>query len=115
MRRHIVMAGLVLAAAGAVAGCSSEPDLGPVFNNEGGQEVSCMAHQTEEPGLRYTDKATRDAQKDTVTILALMKYYTANGAKSYCDNEPADDVDRAWGQLYVDLGGTTEKASSVLG
>lgn len=111
MRRHIATAGLLL----ALAGCSSGPEGGPVFDNEGGAEVTCMAHQPDEPGTRYTDKATRDELKNTGEILAVMKYYTSNGAKPYCDNQPASDVDRAWGQLYDDLGGTPEKIPTLLG
>jgi len=111
VRRHVVTLGLLLATIGA-AGCSSEPDLGPVFNDEGGQrELSCMAHQTDEPGARYTDPALRD----TVSNFALLRYYTANGTKPYCDNQAATEADRAWAQAYVDLGGTDEKVTTVLG
>lgn len=122
MRRHRVTVrvtfgitvGLVLAGAGALTGCSGEPDLGPLFDNEGGQEVACMVHQTARPGLRYTDKATREQLATTAELLPVMRYYTANGAKPYCDDEPATDDDKAWGQVYVDLGGTAEKAASAL-
>lgn len=91
------------------------PDGGPPFDNEGGADIACMAHQTDEPGPRYTDKATREAESDNVPILALMKYYTAHGAKPYCDGAPATEADRAWGQLYDDLGGTADPVPSVLG
>ncbi|MGQ0576555.1 MAG: hypothetical protein ACT4RN_20475 [Pseudonocardia sp.] len=99
----------MLAATGGAAGCAADP--GPVFDNEGGREVGCMIHQAEEPGARYTDPA----QRDTTTNFALLRYYTANGAKPYCDGAPAGDTDRAWAQVYVDLGGTAAKVPSVLG
>lgn len=111
MRRAVVRVGLVAGVLAAVAACSSGPDPGPVFDNEGGREVSCMIHQTEEPGARYTDTA----QRNTGETFALLRYYTANGAKPYCDGAVASEQDRAWGQVYVDLGGTREKVPTVLG
>ena len=107
MRRTLI-AGLALL---ALAGCSSEPDLGPVFDSEGGQPVTCLIHQTGEPGARYTDRA----QRNTNEVLALMRYYTSYGAMPYCDGAPAGDSDRAWGQTYLDLGGAPGKVPSVLG
>lgn len=107
--RLTVTAGLLLAI-GALPACSSAPDPGPVFNNEGGAEVSCLVHQTGTPGARYTDREMRD----TGEVLALMKYYTGNGAKPFCDGAAADESDRAWARVYVDLGGTEEKVPSVL-
>lgn len=109
MRRSIATVGLLLAL-GAVTGCSSSTDPGPVFNNEGAAEVSCIAHQTEEPGARYLDREMRN----TSEVLAMMRYYTSHGAKPFCDNAPASETDKAWARIYVDLGGTTEKVPSVL-
>lgn len=115
MRRHIARVGLLLAAFGAVAGCSSGPEGGPVFNNEGGVELSCMAHQAEKPGTRYTDKATRERLNNTGEIFAMLKYYTSNGKKPYCDGAPASENDKAWGTIYDQLGGTAEAVFTVLG
>jgi hypothetical protein len=95
----------------AVVGCSGKPDPGPVFDNEGAQDVSCMVHQTEQPGARYTERDMRN----TGEVLALMRYYTTNGAKAYCDATPASDADKAWAQVYLNLGGTTEKVPAVVG
>lgn len=107
MRRCVVMIALVL----LTAGCGG-PDPGPVFDNEGGRlDLACMAHQPAAPGARYTDPVLRE----TGTNLALLRYYTAHGAKPYCDGAPAGEVDRAWGQAYVDLGGTAVKVPTVLG
>lgn len=106
MRRLVV----ALAMVPALAGCSSGPDPGPVFDNEGAREVSCMAHQTEQPGGRYTEQEMRN----TGEVLALMRYYTANGTRSYCDASPASDADKAWAQVYVSLGGTAEKVGTVV-
>lgn len=107
MRQHIVMTGVALA---ALAGCSSGPDPGPVFNDEGRQAVACLAHQIEEPGARYTDREVRNSGQ----VLTMMRYYTAHGTKPYCDGAPADESDRAWARTYLDLGGTPDKVSGVL-
>ncbi len=111
MRRQVVTTVLLLALLGPATACSSTAAPGPVFNNEGEAEVTCMVHQTEEPGARYIDEQMRD----TAEVLALMRYYTANGAKPFCDGASATAADTAWAQLYVDFGGSTEKVSSVLG
>lgn len=110
MHRQFVRTGLLLAAL-AAAGCSSAPDPGPVFDNEGGQAVSCMVHQAETPGARYTDAAMRN----TGEVLDVMRYYTAHGAKPYCDGAPATEADRAWARFYLDMSGTQEKVPTVLG
>jgi len=110
VRRHIATVGLLLAF-GAAAGCSSGPEGGPTFDNEGGAELSCLTHQADEPGARYTDREMRN----TGAVLALMRYYTANGTKPFCDDAAASESDRAWAQLYVDLGGAAERVSTILG
>lgn len=106
MRRTTVMIGIALC---ALAGCSSAPDPGPVFNDEGQQAIGCMVHQAEAPGARYTDPAMRN----TGQILGLMRYYTANGSKPYCDGAPATENDRAWARTYVDLGGAPARLTTV--
>jgi hypothetical protein len=107
VRRLAVAFGLSLA---VVGGCSSAPDPGPVFNNEGAGELACMAHQADSPGARYTEQEMRN----TAEVLALMRYFTTNGAKPYCDATPATEDDKAWAQVYVNLGGTNDKVSTVL-
>lgn len=105
MRRHLLALAL---AVGALAGCSSEP---AVFDDEAGAEVTCLVHQEGEPGAAYVDQE----QRDTGKVLAMMRYYTAHGSKPFCDGAPAGDSDRAWAQVYVDLGGDAGKVSSALG
>jgi hypothetical protein len=105
---HVVCVGLALA---ALAGCSAEPDLGPVFNDEAGAPAGCLAHQEGEPGARYVDVE----QRNTGEVLALMKYYTQFGTMPYCDGQPATDSDRAWAQTYLDLGGAADKIPTALG
>lgn len=94
-----------------LAGCSSAADPGPVFDDEGGRPVACMAHQPAPPGARYRDPA----QLDTDETLDLLRYYTAHGALPYCDGAPPTEADRAWARRYVELGGTPSAVSAVLG
>lgn len=98
-------------AAVVLAGCSSAPAGGPLFDNENYATVSCMKHQTDKPGARYTDTTTFN----TGEIFTLMKYYTAYGTKPYCDGAPASDLDRQWAQIYVGLTGPAAKVSTALG
>lgn len=107
MRRVLVLA-TVLTAVG-LAGCSA--GSGPVFDNENSApSIGCMRHQSAEPGTRYTDVNTRDSAE----VLNVMRYYTANGAKPYCDGKAATEPDKRWAELYVNMGGTTAKVPSVL-
>ncbi|MCX6464197.1 MAG: hypothetical protein NTW05_11490 [Pseudonocardiales bacterium] len=109
MPRHLTAVAVAVALA-ELAGCSSQPDLGPVFNDEASADLRCLAHQEGEPGARYTDPAVRE----TGTVLALMRYYTAHGTKPFCDGAPAGDADRAWARAYLELGGTTERLAPNL-
>ena len=90
------------------SGCAD--DAGPVFNNEGGRELSCMQHQTEPPGSRYTAAERRN----TAELLAVLRYYTAHGGKPYCDGAPPTDTDRAWAELYVQLGADRSHVAALL-
>jgi hypothetical protein len=112
VRRPVLLLGLAPAVlvAAVLAGCSSGPDLGPVFDDEAGATVTCLVHQSGEPGTRYTDPA----QRSTGQVLALMKYYTQFGTLPFCDGAPAGDADRAWAQVYLDLGGAAEKVPTPL-
>ncbi len=81
-----------------LAGCGqSPPDPGPVFDNEGGIERACMKHQPSSPGLRYTEPALRN----TAEIFGLLRYYTLNGKKPYCDGNPATSIDKQWAEFYL--------------
>jgi hypothetical protein len=102
----------VLLVTAAMAGCGG-PEGGPVFDNEGGRPVECMAHQQEPPGSRYLD--TQSPEFDTADLFAVLRYYTANGTKPFCDGAPATDADRAWAELYVGQTGARERVSTVLG
>ena len=100
----------VLLTALFVSACTANaPDPGPRFDDEG-IEVSCMKHQALPPGTRYTD----DTQRRTGETLALLRYYTANGAKAYCDGKGPTDVDRQWAEIYVRLGAERDNVAALL-
>jgi hypothetical protein len=107
MRRAVVATGLLL----ILAGCGpSPPESGPVFDNEGGVALTCMKHQPASPGARYTDPAL----KNTVEIFTLLRYYTANGNKPYCDRKPATGIDKKWAQLYLTQGAAPSNVAPIL-
>ncbi|QXV63356.1 hypothetical protein CVV72_33240 [Amycolatopsis sp. TNS106] len=93
---------LLYAVVTACSGAAPDPD--PRFDDEttGGvaTELTCMKHQPRAPGPRYTDEKLRRTDE----TLALLRYYTANGAKPYCDGSGPTDIDRQWVDLYVGLG-----------
>ncbi|WP_052707769.1 hypothetical protein [Streptomyces rubellomurinus] len=62
---------------------------------------SCLQHQQQEPGTRYTG----GEKSDPTSVLTMMRFYTANGTKAYCDGKPATTTDLRWTQLYRALGG----------
>ncbi|MGH3924153.1 MAG: hypothetical protein ACRDTT_15025 [Pseudonocardiaceae bacterium] len=92
----------------ATIGCAD--DGGPLFNNEGNQEISCLQHQSEPPGSRYTDSERRD----TAEVLTVLRYYTAHGTKPYCDSAPPTEADRAWAELYVQQGADRTNVAPIL-
>jgi hypothetical protein len=107
MRRAVVATGLLL----ILTGCSpSPPGPGPLFDNEGGVALTCMKHQPALPGTRYTDLALRN----TVEILNVLRYYTANGNKPYCDRNPATGIDKEWAKFYLAQGTVRSNVASIL-
>lgn len=113
-RRRLRRAVLTALLFGAVAACTA-PDPGRRFDDEttGGavRELTCMKHQPQPPGTRYTDDTTRR----TGETLALLRYYTANGAKPYCDGHGPTDIDRQWVDIYVSLGADRKNVAALLG
>lgn len=110
----ILMRKAILAAAlcATLTACSpSASDLGAVFDSEGSVDVACMKHQPQPPGTRYTD----DTTKRTDEVLPLLRYYTANGRKAFCDGAGPTGSDRAWARLYVELGADRANVASLTG
>ncbi|MGX7825963.1 hypothetical protein ACTG9Q_12795 [Actinokineospora sp. 24-640] len=95
-----------------VTACTTTPDPGPRFDDEAqNPDLTCVQHQPAPPGPRYTDPA----QRDTADTLALLRYYTTHNAKPYCDNQAPTPADRAWAQVYTDLGGNPANVTNRLG
>ncbi|MFD1146036.1 hypothetical protein [Saccharothrix hoggarensis] len=105
MRPYVVLCAAVLVA------CSAEPDPGPLFDNEGARDITCLTHQANPPGVRYDDEKLRRTDE----VMPLLRYYTAHGRKPFCDAEPATEIDRAWVQLYVSLGAGGANVADLLG
>ncbi len=101
---------IVMLIGGVLAGCQSASTTTPAFNNEGGRDISCMAHQTHQPTVDYTGGEKARSQ----LVLGMLAYYTANGRKGYCDGKPAKATDHTWANLYVQLSGAMENAAPVL-
>jgi hypothetical protein len=93
-----------------LTGCSGAPEPGARFDDESQAEVGCLKHQSEVPGARYTD----DEMKRTDEVLPMLRYYTANGKKSFCDGKKATEVDKAWAELYVQLGADKGNVANLL-
>ncbi|WP_327064591.1 hypothetical protein OG500_01930 [Kitasatospora sp. NBC_01250] len=100
MKRHTPAALALLLACGLASGCSPSSD--GVFDARATTASrTCQAHQTQQPGHRYT----AGPGADTESILMMMRYYTANGTKTFCDGHPPTPTDVRWMDLYQALGG----------
>lgn len=110
-RLRVVVSALLC---GAVACSPAAPDPGPRFDDESASgaehELTCMKHQPRAPGTRYTD----DTARDTGETLALLRYYTANGTKPYCDGRGPTEIDRRWAGIYVRLGADRKHVAALL-
>ncbi|MFG2823332.1 hypothetical protein ACGFX4_28370 [Kitasatospora sp. NPDC048365] len=91
---------LALAAAPLLAACGGAAD-GSFDAQPSAPSPSCIQHQQQEPGSRYTSGPSADPR----SVLEMMRFYTANGTKAYCDGKPPTDTDRHWTALYTKLGG----------
>ncbi|GGX46039.1 hypothetical protein GCM10010353_70870 [Streptomyces chryseus] len=102
--RQIALCSGLLAAL-VVSGCSAAP-TGSLNTQTLEPSPSCRVHQTEEPGDQYM----AGSGADTHSILRMMRYYTTNGRKPFCDGQGASAVDRRWRDLYIKLGGNRTHA-----
>lgn len=94
-----------------VAGCSSAPAPAPVrFNAEGNGQLTCMAHQRDNPGADYSDPARADLGRN----LTVFKYFVLNGALGYCDRAGPNRSDRAWAQFYADQTSNRAPVAAIL-
>ena len=114
--RSLKVVAVGLAITVALTGCGHSSKKAAIaaglFDSQNQTKLTCMTHQTQQPGPLYTGGA---ASADTAHILEMMQYYTANGAKPYCDGAKASADDAQWAKLYVSLGGAAAKVPSALG
>ncbi|BFV60697.1 hypothetical protein KCMC57_up58010 [Kitasatospora sp. CMC57] len=89
-----------IGAAAILAACAGTAD-GSFDAQAATPSPSCLQHQKETPGTRYTG----GEKSDPTAVLEMMRYYTSNSHQPYCDAKPDTDTDRAWHQLYTRLGG----------
>ncbi|WP_371791218.1 hypothetical protein OG285_15075 [Streptomyces sp. NBC_01471] len=90
-----------------LTGCSSEHG-GSLDAQSGTPSPSCLVHQKDEPASRYT----AGTRSDPRSVLELMRYYTANGKRAYCDGKPPTRTDQQWVDLYSRLGGEPSHLST---
>jgi hypothetical protein len=111
--RGVIVSALLLGAV-TTACTDTAPDPGPRFDDEttdgAVRDLTCMKHQPQSPGTRYTD----DTQRRTDETLALLRYYTTNGAKPYCDDAGPTNIDRQWVDIYVRLGADRKNVATLL-
>jgi hypothetical protein len=107
-------AGLVLLLGGAAAysvANAGGPGGGAFDEQAKEAKPACMVHQKAKPGKQYTGGADANTGK----VLRMLRYYSVNGAKPYCDGKAHTAVDRAWAKLYVDLGADPAKVQGIMG
>ncbi|MFD7734795.1 hypothetical protein ACFV6F_30990 [Kitasatospora phosalacinea] len=92
---------LLAVTAALLTGCGGGRSDGSFDAQPGTPSPTCLQHQEQEPGGRYTG----GQESDPTAVLEMMRFYTANGAKAYCDGRPPTDADLRWTRLYTDLGG----------
>ena len=107
MRATVTLCGLLL----ALTACTAQAEPGPVFDDEGKADVTCLKHQTSAPGARYSDEGMRRSDE----VLPLLRYYTAHGRKPFCDGAGTSRNDKAWADLYVRLGADRANVSTLVG
>ncbi|MFI6517627.1 hypothetical protein ACIBF1_18875 [Spirillospora sp. NPDC050679] len=101
---------LIATAVATTAGLSTalvlDKDQGPFQPGAATAALRCMRHQPYTPEDSYTSDSARN--------LVLLRYYTANGNRPYCDGKPANTTDAQWARLYLKLGGNPASVRAVL-
>ncbi len=98
--RRTVLIGALTVVSMSACSSSASPHQSPTaatFNDEGVQQLNCMTHQKQQPTAAYQAGGTAVSRLE----LAMLRYYTANGNKPYCDGRPPTATDLAWLTLYV--------------
>ena len=96
---------------GGLAACSGSAASGQFDDQAGSRTLSCLEHQASAPGKDYS----AGEHADTTRVLRLLRYYSGNGNRPYCDGKPPSKTDRAWARRYVDLGADRTHVARILG
>lgn len=93
---------LVSACGGSVHTARLSASAAPpvTFDDQGGVRVACLQHQRRSPTAAYDPKQAANS----VPLLTVLAYYTANGTKPYCDGKAPSSVDGQWLALYTASG-----------
>ncbi|MGW2787576.1 hypothetical protein ACWC3X_41340 [Streptomyces populi] len=105
MARRLIAPVTALLGAIALGGCGTSAD-GRLDAQANDPTPVCRIHQKQLPGSRYT----AGPKADTAAVLQMLRYYTANGAKAFCDGKPPTGTDRRWTDLYTALRGRNNAA-----
>lgn len=84
-----------------LAGCTEATPQGATFVVPTTAVVECQEHQEVGPSAAYAG----DEDSDTVAMLDLLAYWSANGDKPYCDGEPPTATDLEWAETVERLRG----------
>ncbi|MDI2127911.1 hypothetical protein [Yinghuangia seranimata] len=110
---------VLLAALLGLTACSSGGGGGAKGGPSGAQgafapappTAACQEHQRNQPGTEYTSEEDGDTGK----VFELLRHYTANGLKPFCDGKPPTDLDRQWAKLFLGFGADPGLLAAPLG
>ncbi|MFJ4434757.1 hypothetical protein [Streptomyces sp. NPDC088923] len=106
MRRTFRAVVLLVPCALVATACTASPTTADLVTGAASPSADCRVHQKAAPASRYT----AGAGADPAAVLAMLRYWTANGEKRFCDGKGPTDADHAWAELYARLGGRTADA-----
>ncbi|WP_436774292.1 hypothetical protein [Yinghuangia sp. YIM S09857] len=113
-RLAIVTAASVLALLTACSGGGGKKDA-PAAGDGGFAPApgtaACQEHQANEPGVEYTS----EEEGDTGKVFEMLRHYTANGRKPFCDGKPPTDLDKRWAGLFLGFGADAGLLAPELG
>ncbi|MCF2529217.1 hypothetical protein [Yinghuangia soli] len=73
--------------------------------------ATCQEHQSQDPGADYTSAE----EGDTAKVFELLRHYTANGLKPYCDGKGPTALDKTWAELFLGFGADPALIAPELG
>ncbi|WP_067473479.1 hypothetical protein [Actinomadura hibisca] len=102
----VAVIGATTATAGLAAATVLDDDHGPFQPGTATAPQTCMEHQRHTPEESFASDSARN--------LTLLRYYTANGNRPYCDRQAPTSADAQWARLHLKLGGNPESVRAIL-